>query len=64
MIPVETTQETEHRLRTRSLELSLELTKLMLTSTKITPKADISEVDVAKVAQVFYAYLKGEETKP
>lgn len=63
MIPVESTQDVEHRLRTRSLEFSLELTKTMLSSPKITPKADISEVTVLKVAEAFYAYLKGEEAK-
>lgn len=63
MIPVETTQENEQRLREASLDASLRLTAAMLSSPKVTLKGDVSEVSVARVAGVFYAYLKGEETK-
>lgn len=63
MIPVETTQDVEHRLRTRSLEFSLELTKLLVSNPRVTLKGDVSEVSIVQVAAVFYAYLKGEEAK-
>jgi hypothetical protein len=60
MIPVETAEQS---LRSQSLDATLRLFEALLHSPKITPKTEISEVEVLKVAQLFYAYLKGDEDK-
>jgi hypothetical protein len=64
MIPVVTSQENEQQLRHASLDASLRAFEALLSSSKMTPKADISEVEIVRVAALFYAYLKGEAPKP